>query len=342
MNFNKVSIIVPVYNCETTISRCVNSVLNQTYNNIELILINDGSKDSSDYICKNFLKRHSNIIYYHQENAGAAAARNIGITHATGKYIMFLDADDYLDCTIVERLAACLDNDEQLDVVACSYITVETQKKEYMFKEGINASTFEEKEPFFLQLMDYTYGHNKESSTAIGVPWGKLFRKALLDDKNILFDNSLPRMQDNIFIMEVFYYADKIKYIPENLYYYSVGHINSYANINYAPTIYISVLKKRTSFFNTHKELLSKKVRNMLYYEHVNYLMMSIHYIIAKNGNKEAAIKDIDNLCENTIYSTVLDTYNNSISLKQKLQILLVKHHLYSLLYWIYKFKYHL
>lgn len=101
---NYVSIIIPVYNMEKYLYECLESVFNQTYKNIEVIIVNDGSNDNSEYIIEEFLKRYKNIIYIKQENSGLSIARNNGLKHVKGKFVMFLDSDDYLEINCIELL----------------------------------------------------------------------------------------------------------------------------------------------------------------------------------------------------------------------------------------------
>ena len=114
----KISIIVPVYNAEKWLEDCIKSVLNQTYKNVELVLVNDGSDDSSDKICKKYSLKYSNIKYILQENAGASVARNKGLKNATGSYIQFLDSDDYLNNDCCEKMIDKMKS-ENCDLVLC-------------------------------------------------------------------------------------------------------------------------------------------------------------------------------------------------------------------------------
>ena len=96
------SIIIPIYNCEQFLDRCIKSILNQTYNDFEIILVNDGSTDDSGKICDKYKKENKKIIVIHKENAGVSAARNDGLKKATGKYVTFLDSDDYIESNYLE------------------------------------------------------------------------------------------------------------------------------------------------------------------------------------------------------------------------------------------------
>lgn len=110
-----VSVIIPAYNCEKYIKRCLNSVCKQTYKNLEIIVINDGSTDNTSNICKEFLKNDSRIKFISTSNRGVSSARNIGINISTGKYICFLDADDYININMIEEcLKLLLDNEADI------------------------------------------------------------------------------------------------------------------------------------------------------------------------------------------------------------------------------------
>lgn len=99
---HKVSVIIPIYKTEEYLKECIDSVINQTYKNIEIILINDGSPDNSEQICLEYCEKYSNIKYYHQKNQGVSIARNVGISKAEGEYVFFLDSDDYIDKNFIK------------------------------------------------------------------------------------------------------------------------------------------------------------------------------------------------------------------------------------------------
>ena len=101
---SKISVIIPVYNVEQYLEKCLDSILNQTYKNIEIILVNDGSIDKSGLICDEYSRKYNNIKVFHKENGGVSSARNLGIDNATGQYLAFIDPDDYIDVNMYEIL----------------------------------------------------------------------------------------------------------------------------------------------------------------------------------------------------------------------------------------------
>lgn len=116
----KLSVIIPIYNAEKYLHRCIKSILNQTYTNIEIILVNDGSKDNSAKICEEYAKKNKNIIYVSKQNEGPGPARNKGIEIATGDFIGFVDSDDFIYKEMYfEMLREAVKNDA--DVVQCGY-----------------------------------------------------------------------------------------------------------------------------------------------------------------------------------------------------------------------------
>ena len=123
----KVSVIVPVYNAEKYLEKCVNSIVNQTYKNLEIILINDGSKDNSLALCKKF-NADARVVVIDQENRGAAGARNSGISVATGDYISFVDADDWVENSFIEKLVNLIQSTDS-DISICKIVRTKNPNK---------------------------------------------------------------------------------------------------------------------------------------------------------------------------------------------------------------------
>lgn len=121
-----VSIIIPIYNVEKYLEKCIHSILNQTYKNLEIILVDDGSPDRCGEICDQYAKKDGRIIVLHQKNRGLGAARNAGIAIASGKYLLFIDSDDYVDAELAEKTVK-LAEDENADIVIFDYLAVEEE-----------------------------------------------------------------------------------------------------------------------------------------------------------------------------------------------------------------------
>lgn len=226
-NKEKVSIIVPIYNAEKYLEECIASITNQTYKNLQIILVNDGSKDKSWELCEKIKDTDNRISITTQSNSGVSVARNRGLELANGEWIMFVDPDDILDKKIVEDLLVNVSS--KIDIVASGCYGFDgNYKKKDSFFEGDRLFN-SDKTDLYLQLMDATHGQSDDFVTAIGVPWGKLYRHSFLKNYNLKFDPKLRRMQDNIFNMYAFYYAREIFYLDMPLYFYRLDHITDYA-----------------------------------------------------------------------------------------------------------------
>jgi len=138
----KVSIIVPIYNAEETLDRCIKSLINQTYKNIEIILINDGSTDNSYKICEKYKKKDKRISFFSKKNTGVSDTRNYGYKNSNGDYIMFADADDYMETNMVDKMLSVLEK-EKASLTCCIYFD---NNKEAQKKLENNIEKFSQKE----------------------------------------------------------------------------------------------------------------------------------------------------------------------------------------------------
>lgn len=274
----KISIIVTVYNIKKYLTKCIESALKQDYTNLEIILVDDGSNDGSEKLCDEFAKKDKRIIAVHQKNGGVASARNKGMKIATGNWLVFVDGDDAMSHQMVKILYESVTS--ETDIVSCAYFAVDNGKcKKYSFlkkNECIFQNSFEDKKSLYLQLTDKDYV-SVDGLTAIGVPWGKLYRRSFLNQYHLHFDVKLRRMQDNIFNMNAFYYAKMIKYIDVPLYYYTLDHISRYhykyakdADVNYS-----LIIKNRYGFFSKNGYFEDLDIQNVF----ISELLSMIHII---------------------------------------------------------------
>jgi len=204
-NNDLVSIIVPVYNAESYIKRCVLSVQKSNYKNWELILIDDGSKDESSEICRAFSNADKRITVIQQQNGGPGKARNTGVEASKGKYIVFLDSDDQLEPQALQLLIQAMD--EETDLVQCLAI-----------KEIGNDSCREEgpQQPVLLSRVEAMENFLFSSKPIVHFAvWGKLIRKSVIDG---LVFKPIIHSEDVLFSAELIDRCRKIKYIPDYLY----------------------------------------------------------------------------------------------------------------------------
>lgn len=208
---NKVSIIVPLYNAEKYLEKCISSIVGQTYRNIEIILINDGSTDRSHEICYKFKTQDPRISYIYQNNSGVSIARNKGLDVSSGEYIMFVDSDDWLDPDYVSIMVNSIDKN---DIIVSSF-TEETESNNISiksFNKIENDEIIDSRSKLFLDCVNrkiYTY-----------LIWGKLYKKEIIG--NTRFVNQ-PYSEDAIFIRDIFCKCSYIKIIHYRGYHYRLG-----------------------------------------------------------------------------------------------------------------------
>lgn len=225
----EVSIIVPVYQVEDYIDQCIQSLVCQTFNNIEIILVDDGSTDKSGEICDSWSIKDKRIKSIHTENRGVSFARNIGINEAVGHWICFVDGDDYADNQMIEIMYEQAKKSDS-DIVIGDYTSSAGShtKVEYFFENKCKFNQVNRQE-----LILDTVLEKRTNITSVGVPWGKLYRTEFIKHNNLEFYIGLKRKQDIVFNIECFINANVILYIHEPIYYYR-KNINS-ATHKYAP-----------------------------------------------------------------------------------------------------------
>lgn len=215
-----ISVIIPVYNTEHYLSRCIESVCGNSYHSLEIILVDDGSSDQSGHICDSYAKMDSRVRVFHQQNAGVSKSRNFGISVSTGKYIAFVDSDDYIDIDYFEKLVFQI-NKYNTQLAICSI--VHEKKDEKICNEGqdmviIFAKNNDEYRSNFLFLNQnfFLYG-----------PVNKLYIAEIIKNWNVMFPNELSYGEDLIFNFAYLARCNRISYSPRPYYYYNHDNDNS-------------------------------------------------------------------------------------------------------------------
>lgn len=206
----KISIIIPVYNCEKYLVTCLESIIAQTYSNWEIILVDDGSSDSSPQICDLYADKYDNIYTTHQSNQGVSAARNEGIKHITGEVVSFVDADDYLDSDMYEILMQHFSN-AKIDVVHCGYKRLIGEETRYIHNT----------EDIYNQTSDEALECLIGGRLFVGSLWNKLYRVELIGD--LRFREDIKINEDILFNYQVFSKSKRLVFIDVAKYNY-VAH----------------------------------------------------------------------------------------------------------------------
>ena len=297
----KVSVIVPVYNVEKYIEKCLDTLVSQTLDDIEIILVNDGSTDSSKEKIQAYINQYSNIKYLEKENGGLSSARNFGIDKCTGEYITFLDADDYLEKNMYEDMYTVAKQNDS-DMVECDFIWEYPNKRK--MDKGI------------------IYNNKKEAiEKARVVAWNKLIKREILEKEKIIFPEGL-RYEDVEFFYKLVPYLNKISFVKKYLVHY-VQREDSIANTQDIRTKEIfNVLDNVLLYYR--KEEIYDNYKEELEYIYVRFLLCSSLKRMCKIKNSKQRNEALNETWEN-INSKFPNWKKNSILKKKSLKNLYIK-----------------
>lgn len=208
-----ISIIVPIYNTESFLDECINSIVKQYYANFECILVDDGSTDSSGIICDQWAKKDTRIHVIHKQNAGVSMARNVGIERAIGDFITFIDSDDLVAPTYLSDMVNALKLNEHSELYVSGFIL-------YPVKPQYNPSIPIEQCTFILDNAHIKQFVQLNERSLIYGPWSKLYRTSIIREKKIRFNTQISLGEDLCFNYDYLRYVTKITTIPKANYFY--------------------------------------------------------------------------------------------------------------------------
>lgn len=215
-----ISIIIPVYNAERYLRQCIESVIAQTFKDWEAILVNDGSKDGSLAICQEYASKDDRIKVIDKPNGGPSSARNRGLNEAQGKYVYFMDADDWIETKFLENFVrnavdtkrCCYENeDNDYDIIFQGFVREFSDgRKEESFAMDTDTSLMSKEEIICRLYKEHVYGWS----------WCKLFRREIIEKHHVRFDESLRLWEDELFTSEFLRYAENVRTVNSHLYHY--------------------------------------------------------------------------------------------------------------------------
>ena len=335
-NKPKISIIVPIYNKAFFLEKNINSILQQTEKNIEIILADDGSTDNSSEICRKYAEKDSRILYKRKENEGLTATRNYGRKFATGDYISFVDPDDFIEANTYEQMLKCSNN---ADIVISGLIHEFGKKKKIQVMPQ-NLNNFYENSDIrkYILPLFLVYGKGIWENIQLAQFGIALFRRAFLDEQNILNDERITYSEDWLFFLEALLKAQSVA-IEHNAYYHYVHNTQGLTE-NYSPKLvldYVEVLRglDKMGIFEYVPEQYSKHP-NLIY----DYLL---HSFVNLSGSKESIFvlrKKVRNILNMDYFNNIWRKFNPSnIPFKRRIVFYLIKFELYLLLILLYKLK---
>lgn len=319
----KVSIIIPVYNAEKTIKSCVDAILKQSYKNLEIILVNDGSKDDSLNICNNLKALDNRILVVNKENGGPSTARNEGLKYATGYYIQFVDSDDIIDSDYTEKLVSYIENYNDVDlVVSCmKIISGKTIRNVFFDKERI----FNLQDPDFMNQQNY-YG-------LMASPCNKIYIKHKITSE---FPKDIKNGEDAIFNLEYLKNCKNIFLTNKEAYNYFYENPNSLTK-KYSESRFLDnlVVRKKLKMYFKDIGLNGDGLVNRLLLREICSITKSL---IKENFSKKQKLEKIKNIFE---HEQVREACKNYLTygISEKLAFYLIKKKKIKLFYLCCKLK---
>lgn len=340
MKKDYITVIIPVYNVEKYLNKCIESVLNQTYENIKIVLIDDGSTDSSGKICDQYMKEHNNIVVIHKKNEGAGLTRNVGLNIADSRYIAFVDADDYIDNNMYEKLYENLvKNNAQACFCGAKKVY---ENKKICINKKVNDLILNRDEILNRSIPYICSGEISEPILFGAVAlWHGLYDLDIIKKHNIKFLSEREyTSEDTIFNLNYFLYCNKIVFIEQYLYYQNIT--NGSVSRAYNPD-------ETKKFNNFYKKVYDFIIDNKIPNSKNNILLLNRRYInlykhaIAKEIKLSCDIKDayknIKKECESdSILKKIIKNREYcQLSIKEKIFIFAIKHKMYFILKIIFK-----
>lgn len=304
----KISVIIPIYNNEKYIGRCFDSLAAQTLDGLQILMINDGSTDGTETICQDYAKRYSNFEYYSKENGGSASARNVGLEHATGEYIGFVDSDDYVEPTMFEKLYLAAKENGDADMV-CNAMkeksSFTTPVPGYYDRKGMEDYIFRNLLPCPTQsgtFRSFDWGN-----------WSKLIKRSVIEENHIRYYTKSRRCEDLCFAFECTIHSRSYVVMPqEQLYHYCVSE-NSKSR-HYTKNMWRSI-----GTMMRHMLELADAYEAYDFTEKMHYCILYFCVLVAKNeafgpkdGKQNAKIREIlrDDLWKKVLYLSEQNRYN--------------------------------
>lgn len=310
----KVSVIIPVYNVDKYLNKCLDSIVNQSYKNLEIILIDDGSKDKSLQIAKQYEKLDNRVKVLTQENSGVSSARNLGIQNATGDYITFVDSDDWLELDMYERVMNRFNG--SIDAVVYSFI------REYPNRSENEVIPFDKEtvligdEIYRKWILNLISGEDERESYIMATIWRCIYKRDVIEQYKILFNKELSYAEDLIFNLEYFTKCKEVCIYNEPLYHYRF-------NTNSAVTRYDSELWNKNIKVNESIKEIFNISNNNTYIE--NNKNLNSNDILINNNNYEIN-KEIQerinsrliSVCVGCLVNIFHEDNNDNLSVKYK------------------------
>lgn len=318
----KISVVMPVYNKELYLEKTLQSILNQTYKNFEIIIVNDGSTDNTKQICDEYAKKDSRISVYHIENGGVSNARNIGLKYVTGEYIQFIDGDDCINQGIFEKYISILES-KNYDILFSSYNKVDYLGN-LLDRVDIGYDGEYKKEEILLD-----FAEQQIKTGYYGCVSNKLLKKDIIRKNRLIFNTTISVAEDLDFFLDVYKYSSDYFFINMESFNYLQNAENTsvllYDNLDYYIQLLINLKMKdflieSGYFYEDNKRILEQRILDYIYYE-----------VFYSKLNKDIIKRKVSNLYNDDKVMSGL-TIKNVLSFKN-IVVLAIKKNKYNTVY---------
>ena len=314
----KITVIIPVYNVQDYIERCVESIQKQTYKQFECVLIDDGSEDNSKQLIQSMIQADSRFKYIYQKNAGPSVARNRGIEEAMGRFLIFVDADDYVERDYLGKLYENMGKEN--DLVCCGYTDI--SKYGTVFVNDFSVKHFS-RNALIECILNGTGG----------VLWGKIFKADIIKNNKIRFDKQLFMSEDMIFLLEYLRYVQNWEMIDEALYCYNrLNETGISRNVNYKYTSnYIKLnecLEKKLLELNVERSKITNLINQRMYqfiYQSILFESKSSKSLLKRKKKIEEIVNDVYLKCYfRNMKTNIKSEKLNFIFIKKKMSLCVI------------------
>lgn len=337
-----VSVVLPIYNVEKYLNRCIKSVINQNYKNLEIILVDDGSPDNCPTLCDEWAKKDNRIKVVHKKNAGLGYARNTGIENATGEYICFFDSDDYIVLDAIEK-AYNLAIQEKSDMVVFGFCNVkangETGKAVIPHTEKTTFSGKEVQDVFLADLIGPDVKNGKQTNLWMSA-WACLYSLEMIEKASWRFVSEREIISEDIYsLLGLYKYVNRVSVLPESLYFYcenagSLTHTYKQDRYNKIKNFYKACYQLAT------KNNYSDNVKDRLSYPYLSNTIVAMKMIVGSDQVKTLKHEQLKQIINDDTLENVLSKANIRKEKKtRKLLLVAIKKKQYSFIYWLIKIK---
>lgn len=305
----KVSIIIPAYNASKTIEKCLHSIINQTYKDIEIIVVNDGSDDDTEEVVNRICKNDPRIVLINQVNQGVSSARNQGINTSNGIYIMFVDCDDWLEENMVEVMVNTLE-EKNVDVVRCNFFDDYSNYTKIGEMYDLSNKTILKKDFDKYNVQRHFLMAKEPIKNLVML---LLIKKDIIINNEIYFDKNLFMLEDVYFYQKLFSVINSVYFLDRPLYhYYENDNSVTHSSEKYEKMICGVILTNEiiNKFFSENNILNNEEIK-LLNGNHVRIIILYLFYIWNEKGNKEL-INVLNNLYSKEEFISLLYNSNDS------------------------------